>query len=272
MLSDSEFKNSLEYIIYFQKDFEKASKILKSKFEIFLDNLPQNKKMGNKHKCDKNNKCECIKLGIFLIDISINNNQTPDLLKVLELYYYNPGINLPYSLFKHLCINMVKILNFQNLRPIIENYIIYSKSLKFNLEPCQNEELLNILIFDVILVTGGFNQAKSKINSSFTDEILKQKFLDKFNKILEKYTREKNNKENKGDSLNNNSKNLLRDKNTDIKSNSEIDDYFQSSNIYNNNSYDRELYSKLNNIVENKFQKNFEFGNKYSDYIIKNSK
>jgi hypothetical protein len=191
--------SNLEYILYVKKDFDSAKKIWQKNFEDFILNEPASKKMGNKHKCDRNQFCDCINLGKYLLEIEMNTlnfhsgTSNKNLISILEKYYYNLGLTLPFELLIDLSKSMIKLLDFQSVRSLIENYITYSKikniqtkisTQSYEITNDQYEELNDILIFQVILVQGGFSRAKAKITSGIKDENLKQKFLEYSNSHL----------------------------------------------------------------------------------------
>jgi hypothetical protein len=258
-----DLNENIDYLLYVKKDLSNSQKIWKIFFEKFMSALPSNKKMGNKHKCDRNQYCECIELGKYLLEIEMNLNlssSNKNLFTLIEKYYYNPGINLPFELFKSLSKAMIKLLDFQNVRSLIENYITYSKikgtkttTTGYEIPVEQFEELNEILIFEVILVQGGFQRAKAKITSGIKEENIKQKFLEKYYKILFSYTKERE-----------------RDLMTKFIHDSEKldDDENYSTRIIKN---DENLYKKLSSVIDNTSGRNFKFDNLFSRFIIKNS-
>lgn len=115
---------SLKNEIYFNNNYSKAQEIL----DKFWDALkkPENK---NKHKCSRQNDCECVVLGFLLIDnLFFANAQKDDhnLMKNLESYYINPDINMPFRLFVKVVRIYLGQLKYNEARSFIENYITYS--------------------------------------------------------------------------------------------------------------------------------------------------
>lgn len=279
--SSNNSKN-LEYILYVERDFHSAREILGKNFEKFLSSEPLSKKMGNKHKCDRNPYCECVKLGNFLLEIEMNSNSSnslnrsnshsnKNLISILENYFYNPGLTLPFELLVHLITSMIKLHDFQSVRSLIENYITYSKiktpdniqktkssSQSYEITNDQYEELNDILIFKVIMVQAGFSRAKAKING-IKDENLKQKFLEKYYKILYCYTKERE-------------RDLMGKFIYDNGKAEEVEEGAQTYN-YNNFShkYDEGLYNKLSNVIDNKVSRAFKFDKIFSKFTVKNS-
>lgn len=84
----------------------------------------------NKHKCQRQNDCECNVLGFLLIDTvffaNANNNDSLNIMKNLENYYSNPDINLPFKLFVKVVKIYLGLFKYNEARSFIENYITYS--------------------------------------------------------------------------------------------------------------------------------------------------
>lgn len=259
-------KDNLEILIYIERDYDSALKLLENLFEDFLKNLPFNKKSGDKHKCNRLETCECIYLGENLIKIYLTKEKNNiDMIKVVEKYYVNPGINLPFSLFMTLSKSLIKLQNFQAVRSLIENYITYSKFVEKpsdqmmnikstnEINEAQYELLYDLLIFQVILVNNGFTKAKAKINS-IKNENIKLKFIEKYYKVLSAYTNEKD--------QNLMSKLIIDNENTNEN---------EESNFNPVNKYDKSLYNKITEMIDTKLSSKFSFDNIFSNYKIKNS-
>jgi hypothetical protein len=187
---------TLQYSIYIEKNYKSSLEIFEKIFFEFISNSNTSQKAGNKHKCNRNPECLCKDLGLYLIDIVQTSLSHQDIMNVFEKYYHNPGINLPYKVFKMLCLSLLRSLDFQKVNSLIENYITYSnveslknkenRNISSQLQLKENEfdELNEILIFDIILIQGGFNKAKLKINT-LKDDKLKQKYLSKLFNIFQ---------------------------------------------------------------------------------------
>ena len=83
----------------------------------------------NKHKCNRQNECECNILGFLLIDtlfFANSQNESYNLMKNLENYYMNPDINMPFKLFVKVVKVYLGLLKYNEARSFIENYITYS--------------------------------------------------------------------------------------------------------------------------------------------------
>jgi hypothetical protein len=279
----------LEYTLYIKKDYEKSILLWERKFKEFLSFSNPSKVYINKHKCDRDENCECVYLGLILLDIHLlnykeneleyeydpnndilnqNTSSKKDLKSVIDKYYFNYNLYLPFTLMKYLCKCMIELLQFQEARALIENYLLYStlkinqiytdKKLNtgniksqanlFEIDINKYEELNEILIFDVILIMSGFNRAKAKI-FTMKDDGIKNKFLDKWKEIVYQYTQEDDETK---------FKNIFKE-----GSESEI--------VYDSEKYDPEVLNKINNIIDNKSLTNFEIGKNYSNFEIKNS-
>ena len=77
--------------------------------------------------------CECVTLGILLIDCYLINShpmiykkESLNLINELEKYYANPDINLPFSVFVYVIKYYLSTLNYIQSQSLIENYITYS--------------------------------------------------------------------------------------------------------------------------------------------------
>jgi hypothetical protein len=189
--------NELHYYIYIDKNYDYCLKLFEKLFSEFLLNLQISLKAGNKHKCNRNPECSCIELGLCLIDMVAISSSNVDVFKLFEKYFHNPGINLPFKVFKKLCLYTLRSQDFQKAKSIIENYMIYSKLEYINdnpkltnylpLKETEFEVLYEILIFNIILIQSGFYKANLKINA-LKDEKLKQKFLSKLILLLKLQT------------------------------------------------------------------------------------
>lgn len=251
----------LETLLYIKKDNKAALNLIENNIKDFISTLSVNLKMGNKHKCNRNRECKCIPLGHYYIDVLLNSDEkmtTEIIIKKLETFYYNPNITLPFPLFKYLIINLIKLLELQSLRPLIENYLTYSKlsgklarkstSSAFEISLTEYEELNKILIFDVILVLDGFNRAKAKIQT-IPDETLRDKFIEEFDRILFKYTKEKE----KVNAYKYIQDNPSKDDNEEVVP-----------------KYDPELYAKLTQIMD-KNSHQVSINTNFSEYKVENS-
>lgn len=240
-------KQKLEYSYFIENDHENSLNILDELFKKFSN---------TKHKCNRNENCECIYFGKMIINIYLNldtytlskknliikNTNEVDLLKVLNIYFINPDINLPYEMFKELVNCLLKQLDFNSARSLIENYLTYSVLIKNPLENKNKnkkmyeinysiyEELHEILIFKIILITSGFSRARSK-TQSIPDENLKNKFSEKLIKIYLEY-----------------------------KKNGHWDEIEKS-----------EVNEIINDIIDSKIDKKFSFKTSFSSFFIKNS-
>jgi hypothetical protein len=134
-------KNDLEYNIYVKKDYSKSLQICEYLFKHFL----RKKNENIKHKCNRDDKCECIYYGKMFTDIYLNLFDTNEkykklnFLQTLEKYFANPSINLPFDLFIYVIKALLKTLDFQTPRIAIETYLTYS-NLKRNSK--DNDEII----------------------------------------------------------------------------------------------------------------------------------
>jgi hypothetical protein len=108
----------IEELVYVKKKFSEALDILKLRY------------FQNKHKCNRDNKCICIKNGKTLIDIYMNSYtidiEKIPMIKYLEEFFLSPEIYLPFELFIYLSKNILKLQNYSIARTLIGNYITYS--------------------------------------------------------------------------------------------------------------------------------------------------
>jgi len=118
ILMDELYYEDIEELVYVKKKFSEALDMIKTKYYL------------NKHKCNRDNKCDCIKNGKILIDIFMNSKiidvEKIPIITYLNEFYLNPEINLPFDLFIYMCTNIIKLQNFSIARSLIGNYILYS--------------------------------------------------------------------------------------------------------------------------------------------------
>jgi len=121
---DKNILSNLKNEIYFNKNHSNAQEILEKIFDKLRK--PENK---NKHKCYRQNDCECIILGYLLIDNLIFSNAKNEsflIIKKLDQYFMNPDINLPFKLFLKVIRIYLGQLKYHEARSLIENYMTYS--------------------------------------------------------------------------------------------------------------------------------------------------
>jgi len=194
----------LKYEFYINRDKQKSINLFEQIFSNYLKNLPNEKKQLNKHKCNRDDSCKCIELGKILIDIHMLQSSEgysesaktakEDLRKVMEKYFFNYNLYLPFELFIYLIKNLLKQFNYQDTQLLIETYLTYSqiklsseeKRTQFEIELEKYEELQKILIFEIFLNLNGFVKTNAKI-LQIKIESIKENFMKIFHSKIKEY-------------------------------------------------------------------------------------
>lgn len=168
---NSEFIKKLEIELYVKRNNDYCLAEINKAFDTI-----RSKQANNRHKCMRSAICECSYFGLLLADIFSNHNQSIEFSKLFESYFYCCPIYLPIQLFQTAIQRLLDLMEFTTARVWIETYLTYTvqediKSQnpkhvnKLTLTKKEYNDLVEKLVFDIILVKEGFKSAGSKLRS-----------------------------------------------------------------------------------------------------------
>ena len=82
------------------------------------------------HKCDRDSKCNCIRLGTFLLSVMHQRGDTEDLeQKLSKLYFFEPTTRLPFKLISTWIQLEIHEGHFSEAEELLKTYICKSTKL-----------------------------------------------------------------------------------------------------------------------------------------------
>ncbi len=112
--------DNIFYHLYIDRDYIKSLSLLNTKFEKL-----RSKELKDKHRCNRNPFCECIMLGLTLVEIFEYHSLGKSLTSSMEEYYYFIHF-IPYKIIKAMIRSCLKKLDFMETKRIIDTYLTYS--------------------------------------------------------------------------------------------------------------------------------------------------
>jgi len=109
--------DDINYLLYVERDYENSLSQINKKFAHL--------KLNDKHKCNRDSHCECVKVGLLLVDIFQNYPTGKSLTTFMENFYYFSHL-IPFKVIKYMIRSRLNVLDFSEVKKIIDSYITYS--------------------------------------------------------------------------------------------------------------------------------------------------
>ena len=116
-------KNSLDdinYLLYIERNYDKSLLLITQRFSLLTS-----MELKNKHRCNRDPYCECVRYGLLLIDIFENKSNGKNIISNMETFYYFIHF-IPFPVIRAMIKSCLKILDFTEVKRIIDLYITYS--------------------------------------------------------------------------------------------------------------------------------------------------